>query len=406
MLRSLPRYGLNGLGKTFIGSEHVASIAKDDEDIIVVCQKSKVCDWVEHWRTHYRRPVCDYTRKDPKNPKHMSHGMVTVVNYDLLWRRPIFKEWRAHLILDESSMIQNESTKRTKFVLSMHPLTVTLLSGTPVSGKYENLWSQIQLLGWKLPKQTYWDNYVRWHSEVFYSRSFPVKIVDGYKNVDMLKEGLRKHGAVFMRADEAVTLPDTVENTIKVRANPDYRKFMRDRLIVINGEELVGDTPLTTLLRARQLCGIYAVEKMDAMADILASTHDKVVIFYNFKAERAMLETACHKAGRKPYAICGEVKQEREFHESDDGVLLVQYTAGSMGLNLQDCNRIVYYTPPLSCDLFMQSKARIRRIGQKRTCFYTYLVVEGSIEEHIYEVLARKEDYTLDLFLTEDNHQW
>lgn len=387
-----------GLGKSFMGSEHVDSIAKSDEDIYVICQLSKVRDWVNHWRDHYRRPVMDFTRKDPKNPKIKTKGMVIVVNYDLVWRRPIFREMPAHIILDESSLIQNDSTKRTKFIMKMHPISVTLLSGTPCSGKYENLWTQVRMLGWNISKSAFWDSYVIWHLEDLGPGTPKFRKVDGYKNVEHLKRKLREYGSVFMKAEEAVDLPNVVENTIHVSKTADYKRFARDRIITIDNEELVGDNSLTMLLRLRQLAGMYSLEKMETLEDILQSTDDKFIVFYNFTDEEHIIRDACMLVGRKAFTVSGSKKEEQEFHDSKDGVLIVQLQAGSYGLNLQDANRAVYYSPPLSSDQFEQSKARIHRIGQNRTCFYIYLVMEGSVEEHIYSTLARRADFTLQLF--------
>lgn len=40
-----------GLGKTFIGSEKLKSLGERVN--LVVCQKSKVDDWVNHFKEHY-----------------------------------------------------------------------------------------------------------------------------------------------------------------------------------------------------------------------------------------------------------------------------------------------------------------------------------------------------------------
>ena len=70
----------------------------------------------------------------------------------------------------------------------------------------------------------------------------------------------------------------------------------------------------------------------------------------------------------------------------------------SMGLNLQESNRIVYFTLPLSSEQFEQSKKRIHRIGQKQTCFYYLLICQGSVEEQILQTLEQRKDYTDALF--------
>ena len=69
-----------------------------------------------------------------------------------------------------------------------------------------------------------------------------------------------------------------------------------------------------------------------------------------------------------------------------------------MGLNLQKANKIIYFSPPLSSELYEQSKKRINRIGQDRTCYYYNLTVTGSVEERIYKTLAMRKDFTEALF--------
>ena len=64
----------------------------------------------------------------------------------------------------------------------------------------------------------------------------------------------------------------------------------------------------------------------------------------------------------------------------------------------QKANKIVYYTPPISSDLFEQSKKRVHRIGQGKTCFYYQMVCDKSIEQKIYSTLAMRRDYTESLF--------
>ena len=101
----------------------------------------------------------------------------------------------------------------------------------------------------------------------------------------------------------------------------------------------------------------------------------------------------------RPFSIInGNTKDLSAYENSEDSVTLIQYQAGAMGLNLQKANKIVYFTPPVSSELFEQSKKRIHRIGQEKTCFYYYLICRNSIEEKIYRTLKMRRDYTEALF--------
>lgn len=389
-----------GLGKTLLAQTHICRMAYADENILVVCQKSKVLDWCRHWRDSSDYPVYDFYAMKAKELKaipSMRHSVV-VVSYDSVWRRPVFREFAktAHLVLDESSLIQNEDTKRTSFIMKLKPLTVTLLSGTPCVGKYENLWTQCQLLGWDITRTQYWDRYVSWHLERFYSIPRPIRMVDGYKNVEELKQKLRDHGAVFMTTEEAIELPDMIEETTYVPTSDEYNDFRKRWLVEIDGEEIVGDTPLNKMLGLRKLASYYSGEKKQALKDILEVNPERIVVFYNFRKE---LEEIRNIVGKRNFCeINGDHHDQSMFDRYDDCVIAVQYQSGSMGLNLQESHIAVYFSPTLSADLFMQSQARIHRIGQTRKCNYIYLVCEDSIEVEIYETLRKREDYVLRLF--------
>lgn len=301
-------------------------------------------------------------------------------------------------MLDESSMIQNERAKRTKFIIEkLRPSNVVLLSGTPTGGKYERLWSQLKLLGWNISKTQYWEDYIRYYIDD--SVGFPMKIPIGYKNVEQLKRKLREHGAVFLKSNEILDLPEQIFQTIYVDTTSMYRTFMHNRIVNVDGQELVGDTTFNKRLYARQLCGHYNKKKLDAFKTLLQSCDDRLIVFYNFNGELTELMKICEGEGRPVSTVNGYGRDLTNYESCDNSVTLIQYQAGAMGLNLQKANRIVYFTPPNSTsEIFEQSKKRIHRIGQKSTCFYYYMICRRSIEEEIYEDLGVKCERTDELF--------
>ena len=122
------------------------------------------------------------------------------------------------------------------------------------------------------------------------------------------------------------------------------------------------------------------------------------MVFYNFKTELDLLEQVlCQR--ERPYSVVnGDSHDLKAFSANTDGIVLVQYQAGAMGLNLQAATICVYYTPPLASSLFEQSKKRIHRVGQHEACTYYELVSVGTIEEQVYQTLAEQQDYTEKLF--------
>lgn len=370
-------------------------------------------DWCEHFKQNYTGKIwCgDMTKKNDfelffghyEDPNWLPADipLIGIINYDLLWRRPELKKLKDFtLMLDESSLIQNENSKRSRFILGLKPKNVILLSGTPCGGKYELLWSQMHLLGWKISKSMYWDQYVKSHYEDV--SGFPLKIVDGYKNVDRLKRKMREHGCLFLKTEEVMDLPDQVFQKVYVPVTTAYKKFMRDRIITVGNKELVGDTTLTKLLYARMLCGTYNPEKLNAFKDLIESTDDRVIVFYNFTTEldamQGILLNEDYEYSKRFSVVNGSDKHLQNYEDRSDSITFVQYQAGAYGLNLQKACRIIYFSPPLGSELYLQSQKRIHRIGQKSTCFYYNLICRGSVEERIYEVLRQRKDYTEALF--------
>lgn len=380
------------MGKTFIGSEKLNQLNTPYN--LLICQKSKIRDWQEHFKTYYNYNVIIY-KKQPL--ADIPPNSIIIINYDLTWRRPLLKGLNNFtLMLDESQYIKNERSKRAKFILGLSPNNVILLSGTPTGGKYEELWSQLKLLGWNISQKLYYKQYTI--TKTLDIGGFPIKVVTGYKNVDRLKEKLLIHGAVFMKSDEVFDLPEQIENTISVKSTSHYKTFKKDRVLTIYNETLVGDTALTKLLYLRQLASMYNSNKYEALKDILVSTNDRVIIFYNFKKEYEMIHSLCKTLEKSISYINGNGTDLEHYNTVANTVTLVQYQAGATGVNLQLANKVIYFSLPLSTELYMQSMKRIHRIGQSRTCFYYYLLTEKSVEEDILKTLKERQDYTLDLF--------
>ena len=377
-----------GLGKTYISSEKANTYPLK---ILVVCQKSKINDWCKHFKSLYGYDVYDLTK-----PKFINDFIarcdkcVAVINYDLIWRRKeLLKLKDFTLVLDESSLINNEVTKRAKFILKMIPTNTILLSGSLCGGKYEKLWSQMNLLGWNISKKMYYAQYVDMEIS---PDGYP--IIKGYKNVDRLKRKMREHGCVFMKSDEVLDLPTQNFITVNVPESKEYKKFKKSGIIITKDYELVGDTTLTKLLYSRMLCGHYNTDKVKAFKDLIDSTDDRLIVFYNFNDELEVLKSVVED--KSISIINGQTKDLTAYEQHDNSITFVQYQAGAMGLNLQKANKIIYFTPPLSSELFEQSKKRIHRIGQEQPCFYYQLTC--GIESHIYDTLAMRKDYTDDLF--------
>lgn len=393
-----------GLGKTFVGSEKAKELKKP---LLLVCQKSKIEDWVTHLVD-----ICGFDAYDLTDKKELDYFLQVmngdkevasmtsgIINYELSFRRPdLLKLKDFTLMLDESSLITNPSAKRTKFIDKLNPSNVILLSGTPTGGKYEKLWSQLHLLGWNISKDLFYKQYVveEWIEDG--DSGFKMRVIVGYKNIDRLKAKLKQYGCIFMKTEEVFDLPEQIVIPVMVTNTKEFRYFMRNSVVTIEDKKLIGDTRLTKRMYARQLCGQYSKAKLTAFQNLVESTDDRLIVFYNFNEELARMKAIVEDLEKPISIVNGSVKDLSAYENQSNSVTFVQYQAGAKGLNLQKANKIIYFTLPQNPEDFEQSKKRIHRIGQKNNCFYYYLMVRNSVEEDILETLKMRKEYDDELF--------
>jgi hypothetical protein len=152
-------------------------------------------------------------------------------------------------------------------------------------------------------------------------------------------------------------------------------------------------------LYQRQLCTAYNPNKLEAFKDIVESTNDRLIVFYNFNEEAKQLIHIANELERPWSIVCGHAKTLAAYENYDDSITFVQYQAGAMGLNLQLANKIVYFSLTEESELFEQSKKRIHRIGQNRPCFYYLMICNNSIEDkEILPMLNVRKELTDNLF--------
>lgn len=391
-----------GLGKSFVGSEKLMSYNSTIN--IVICQKSKVPDWLEHMRTYYDVPVYDLTAKSTSilDFYKLKGRRVGIINYDLLPRRPdLFKLKKIAAIFDESSMIKRINARRTKAALKLDIEKVVLLSGTPTGGQYENLWSQCRLLGWRMSHDAFLDRYVVYRDFMPPHLKWPISIVCGYKNTEEMLSRMRESGALFLKTEDVLELPEQVFTDVSVPQTREYKTFIKDGVVEVEGKEYMATNLLTKMAYARVLCSGLSAAKKQALSDILNSTSERVIVFYNFNKELEAI-TACAD-GRPLSIVNGAGRDLSAYEEKPDAIVAVQYQAGAKGLNLQKACHMVLFSPTNIAEDYMQALKRIHRIGQKRTCFYYRLITDDSVETVIYKTLERREDYTYKMFAHDFN---
>ena len=201
-----------------------------------------------------------------------------------------------------------------------------------------------------------------------------------------------------MKSEEVFDLPE--QTFIKVKSKPTkfYHQFMKHDVVTVNEREFIGDTSLSKRIYARMLCSYLNPERIAAFKDLVQSTEDRLIVFYNFDDELYSMFSVVEQLERPVSMVNGKIKDLDAYEKKNDSVTFVQYQAGAMGLNLQKANKVIYFSLTDRTELFEQSKKRIHRIGQKQNCFYYIMLCPGTIEIDILDTLKERKDYTDELF--------
>lgn len=396
---------MKGLGKTFISS--VKAIQLDNDIIICVCQKSKIKEWVNHFNNYFDEwEAFDLSLQRKRQPfMERPHKKIGVINYDSVFRVKEIDEVKdITLLLDESSLIKHYKAKKTKYIinkLSKRAKGVILCSGSVCGGRYEEMYTQMKLLKWSHNKEYLIEHFTNY--KTIHLANVTIREIISYKNVDEFKQELFNIGCRFKKTEEVLTLPTKTFIPCYCKKPSIYKTFHKDKLLIKDDLELVGDTPLKELLYKRLICSAYNDYRTRLLQDLLSSTDDRIVLFYNFKEELKQITKICQILDKPMSYINGDKLDLFAYEELDNSVTCVQYQSGAMGHNLQKAFITIYYSLPLSSELFEQSKKRIHRLGQQYPCTYYVLMCQRSIEEKIYKTLQKRNDYTLELFEKDNN---
>jgi SNF2 family DNA or RNA helicase len=179
-----------------------------------------------------------------------------------------------------------------------------------------------------------------------------------------------------------------------------YKRAMQKRLLLVNGEDELLDSPSKLFVTLRQIPNEVRV---DALHSIVDSTDEHIVVFYNFNSERDLMLEMLHKSfkGRKIYEQSGhqsKLPSREKWGSLKPSVTLVQYQSGSQAIELTYASVTVYLSPCTSYANYEQSKGRTRRNGQEKTTLFYHIAAEGSLDRHIWGLIKKKQDFSVKMF--------
>jgi len=138
--------------------------------------------------------------------------------------------------------------------------------------------------------------------------------------------------------------------------------------------------------------------RLSALSEVIAETTNKILVFVPYRHTIQVVSKYLEKEGISNEIINGEVSATdrghiiQRFQTMDDPrVLVIQPQAASHGVTLTRADTIVFWSPVMGVETYLQCVARIDRVGQKNKMTVVHL--EGSdVEKRIYKMLQGKVD--------------
>jgi len=364
--------------------------------------------------------------------KHFSSSFIMITNYESMQDQEFVDQiiaWRPEiLVCDESQRCKSIKSKRAKgvFRISEHCKHRYLLSGTPVLNSPMDIFMQYKILD---GGETFGKNFFNFRARYFEDRNsgmpkhchFP----DFRPKPGIYKEFNRIIGAKSLRATKAdcLDLPPLVKECLSVELGQDQKrayKEMRDHYVAFIKGELdekpkaaVATLAITKGLRLQQICSGFVktdegeeieftdnprLKELETLLADLTPNH-KVIVWACFKMNYKMIARVCEKLKIEYTELHGGIKDKdasiNEFRNDDScRVVIANARSAGLGVNLIEASYSIYYSKDFSLESDIQSEARNHRGGSERHSKITRidLVASGTIDEHVTQALAAKQD--------------
>jgi SNF2 family DNA or RNA helicase len=352
-----------------------------------------------------------------------------VVNYDLLLAPQLLEQLLAQRwalgVLDEAHLLRHATAKRTEHVFGRTPCLaeqldrVLLLTGTPVVNSPADLFPAVNRLIPRAIAVTDASGALRRMQRHEFEARYCVyrtarisggrtlQVPAGAQNTAELRARLLPFMSRLRRGDVldlpalklqefALSVTVTKELTAALAQVP---TGLLRQLQTAKDDELLAllqryAAQLSTLRR------VLGVAKANAAADRLverlAGGEDRVIGFFHHRETVNTMLTQLAAAEVTVGAISGDtpVVQRQELIDAFDRgelpVLLLQSQSGSLGLNLQSCRYAAIVEPDWTAAVTEQAVARLYRAGQTRDVTVDFLMLPGTLDEHVVQVARRK----------------
>ncbi len=411
-----------GLGKT-VQTLSYAATEKHTFPILVVAPLVTLNNW--------EREIAKFLKKKSRNgriiesespsvtiirtgkSRELPKTDIYIINYELLLKRSddLSKLGLRTIVCDEVQNLRSKTTQKYKAAKKLAALESILyrigLSGTPIYNRGSEIWPIINII-----KPGLLGNFKEFCEYFCYVNEKGKAIVLENKRASLRNE-LQKH--VMLRrkkADVLKELKDKVRYKEVIAADTDYYLEELDKIWKrVEEEQKTAETPLSksasyhrAIQSERQTAGIAKLPHVINFVKNIMEIEESVVVFCHHKVIHTLLHDSLQEFS--PVSIIGgqadKVRQEQidKFQRGESKLMIAGIRAGNVGINLTRAKYVIFAELDWSPAIHRQAEDRLHRIGQKNTVFAYYLIGNGTLDDHVANVLVDK-SYEIDEIMDE-----
>jgi SNF2 family DNA or RNA helicase len=384
--------------------------------VLVVCPVSVMGSAWQHdlfrFAMHRTCDIAHNPRREQRIKVIRGNAEFVIINYEGLdiVSDAVLDDGRFDLIVvDEANAYKNISTQRWKTLVKLiTPYTwVWMLTGTPASQEPTDAYGLARIINPSgVPK------FAGGFRDLVMRKVTRFKWVPNFNATDIVFNALQP--AIRFSKEECLDLPDVMHVTRTIQLTKQQEKYynlmLHQQLIVAAGEEITAPTAAANLSKLLQISagaaytdGKEVVEfdcssRLQALHEVIEEASHKVLVFVPFTHNLMMVADWLKKQKYTVDIINGAVnprKRTEIFNRfqttPNPRILVIQPQAASHGVTLHAANVVVYWSPVMSVETYLQANARVHRAGQVNKVTVVHL--QGSrVESKMYKMLQTKVD--------------
>jgi len=409
-----------GLGKTV---QTLAYLSKEDHayPALIIAPLVTLTNWQREIEKFLKKKSKNGKISETKSPSSVMirHGKKNdigqydfyIINYELLHKRfdDIMNLNIRTVVCDEVQHLRSKTTQKyaaVKKLAAKNGVSYRIgLSGTPIYNRGSEIWPIVDIL-----KPGLLGSFKEFCEYFCYVDDKGKAIVLENKRTS-LRNQLTKH--IMLRrkkSDVLKELKDKVRYPEVIAADEKFYKSELDKIWKkLEQEQKHAETPFDksasyhrAIESERQAAGLAKLPHVINFVNDIMEIDESVVVFCHHRAIHDLLHKSLSKYDPSSI-IGGQTDQNRQneidrFQNGQTKLMIAGLRAGNVGINLTTASYVIFAELDWSPAIHRQAEDRLHRIGQKNTVFAYYLVGNGTLDEHVADILVDK-SYEIDSIL-------